>query len=84
MSTSKQSLQLSQDLMNLQSQYNALNIEKNRIASELVIVREENHNLKEHNKFLKSRLQDKQKQIKTAVAKSESIQKECSKECFLN
>ena len=84
MSISKQSLQLSQDMMLLQSQYNSLVTSNNEALERIIILESERNVLRENNKFLQSKLQGKQKQIKTITAKSEAIQKECSKGCFLN
>jgi len=84
MAISNQSMQLSQDLMDLQSRYNALNIEKNRITSELRIKKEEILALEESNKFLKSRLKDREAQTKATRSKTDAIKKQCEKGCFLN
>jgi len=84
MTISKQSIQLSQDLMDLQSQYNVLNIENNRLTSELRISKEEILALQENNKFLKTRLKDREAQTKATRSKTDVIKKQCEKGCFLN
>jgi len=84
MAISKRSLKLSQDLMDLQSRYNALNKENNRITSELRISKEEILILEEDNKFLKTRLKDREAQTKATRSKTDVIKKQCEKGCFLN
>jgi len=84
MTISKQSLQLSQDLMELQSRYNELNRENNRITSELRIEKEKNVLLQDNIIELKDKVKKKQATLNALSRDNGTARRQCNKGCFLN
>jgi len=84
MPISKQSIQLSQDLMDLQSQYNALLTSTNEALARIIVLESERNVLKDEVIQLKDKVKKKQASVNSLSRENGTARRQCNKGCFLN
>jgi len=84
MTISKRELQLSQDLMDLQRQYNALLTSNNDALSRIIVLESERNVLNDEVLYLKDKIKKKQASVNSLSRDNGIARRQCNKGCFLN